>query len=253
MSMELESMWDAMKGVHYQRTIEQLERSIESTKNLEGALTVSLDMVVTAVHAVAGTFWYYDRFGDGRIHPKAVYGGGDLKGFSLLPGEGIAGQVIADGQSRIIADCQKDPRWAGKADAKTGFRTESMICVPLALKDMTFGSIQIINKTDRLPFDDKDLQFAEALAAATAELFRRHGLLDDFIEAAGGNKQSAHEISFMQIFGTKDDREMERWLRKVGEFSALRIGEQEEVLKLARQLRSIFNPGTSGGIFRRRR
>lgn len=72
-----------------------------------------------------------------------------MKGFSLLPGEGIAGKVIQTGKSEIISDCQKDPRWAGKADAKTGFRTESMICVPLSLKQIVFGVIvaQCIERT----------------------------------------------------------------------------------------------------------
>ena len=242
MSLEMESMWDAMKGVYYQRTIDQLEKSLENVKKLEEALSASLDTVVTAIHAEAGTFWYYDQFGDGRIRPKAVYGGGDLGGISLLPGEGIAGQVIQAGEPVIIPDCQKDPRWAGKVDAKTGFQTKSMICVPLALDRMTFGSIQIINKTDNSSFDEKDLAFAQQLASATAELFRRQGLLDDYIDAAvaAGVKKPASQLNFLQVFGAADDREMEHQLRRLEEFANLRVPEQEEVLRLAREMRKYF-------------
>ncbi len=241
MSTELESMWDAMKGVHYQRTIEQLERSIRNTKRLEEALTAALDTVVEVVHAQAGTFWFYDQFGDGRIRPKAVFGGGDLKGFSLLPGEGIAGKVIQTGRPEIISDCQKDPRWAGKADAKTGFRTESMICVPLSLKQIVFGCIQVINRTDKMLFDERDLAFLEQLAEATADLFRKQGLLDDYLAGVDlGELKGTAEVSFMEIFGAEDEQELERQLRKVEAFSGLRVGEQNDVLRLARQMWTCF-------------
>lgn len=249
MSTELESMWDAMKSVHYQRTIEQLERSIRNTKRLEEALTAALDTVVEVVHAQAGTFWFYDQFGDGRIRPKAVFGGGDLKGFSLLPGEGIAGKVIQTGKSEIISDCQKDPRWAGKADAKTGFRTESMICVPLSLKQIVFGCIQVINRTDKLLYDERDLSFLEQLAGATADLFRKQGLLDDYLAGVDlGEAKGPAEISFMQVFSAEEEQEMERQLRKIDAFSGLRVGEQEAVLRLAREMWTHF-----GGKRARRR
>lgn len=245
MSLEMESIWEAMKDVHYQRTIEQLEGSIQNSKRLEEALTTALDLVVTAVHAVAGTFWFYDQYGSGRIHPKAVYGGGDLGGISLLPGEGIAGEVIRDGQSVIIPDCQKDPRWAGKVDAKTGFKTESMICVPLSLREVTFGCIQIINKTDHMAFDNKDLAFAEELARTTAMLFQRQGLLDDYFPRETFEPRP-EGIGFIQIFGAGDDREMEDQLRRVKEFAQLRVPEQEEVLRLAREMRKFFGGNKTG-------
>ena len=234
-------MWGAMKGVHYQRTIEQLEKSIRNTKHLEDALTIALNTVVTAIHAQAGTFWFYDQFGDGRIHPKAIYGGGDLGDFSLLPGEGIAGKVIQEGKSEIIIDCQKDPRWAGKADEKTGFRTESMICVPLTLKKITFGCIQVINRTDRVLFDEQDLAFLEKLSEATADLFRKQGLLEEYL--AGVTEEQSGitpEVTFSQVFDAVDEREMEHNLRKVESFSTLRVSEQDAVLRLCRQLWTFF-------------
>ena len=189
---DMESIWGAMKDTHYRRTIDAMENAIRKTDNLEAALTTALDMVVGAVHAQAGTCWFYDQFGDGRIHPRAVYGGGDLGGISLLPGEGIAGQVIASGQAQIIADCQSDPRWAGKVDAKTGFRTESMLCVPLSMEGVVFGCIQIVNRTDRMHFDEKDLEFAENLARAAAGLFLKQGMLSRIIEARLPEALDAH-------------------------------------------------------------
>lgn len=44
----------------------------------------------------------------------------------------------------------------------------------------------------------------------------------------------------MQVFSAEDEQEMERQLRKIDAFSGLRVGEQEAVLRLARQMWELF-------------
>lgn len=242
MSIEMESIWDAVKDVHYERTIARMKQRLSGVRQLQEALEVALDMVVNVAHAQTGTFWFYDQYGTGRISPKAVYGGGDLMGISLLPGEGIAGEVIQAGKAMIIADCQQDPRWAGRVDQKTGFRTESMICVPLELaeKEFVFGCIQIINKTDGLQFDEKDLALAENLAAETAERFKEQGLLDEYLSREGVEPGPVDDLSFTDVFCAGEEWEMEEKLRSLDVFMDLRMADREAVLKLARQMRQYF-------------
>ena len=241
MREEMESLWGAMKVSHYKRTIDQLTRSIRDTQSLEDALKAALEMVMRAAHAETGTFWFYDRFKDGRIRAKAVCGGSDLSAIRLLPGEGIAGQVIQSGRSDIIQDCQADPRWAGRVDQKTGFRTKSMICVPLALEDVVFGCIQIINKTDGVAFDEEDLAFVERLAAEISVLLKHQGLLEDFVSLTrkaenGGNGA----VLFRDIFLAASENELDYQLRSIPEFSALRTSDQQEVLRRAKEIRGYF-------------
>ena len=241
MREEMESLWGAMKGSHYKRTIDQLTRSIRDTNSLEDALQTALDMVMHAVHAETGTFWFYDRFKVGRICAKAVCGASDLSAIRLLPGEGIAGQVIQSGKSVIIQNCQADPRWAGRVDQKTGFQTKSMICVPLALEDVVFGCIQIINKTDGVAFDEEDLTFVERLAAEISLLLKHQGLLEDFValtrKAEAGGREA---ILFRDVFLATSEKELDYQLRSIPEFSALRTADQQEVLRRAREIRTYF-------------
>ena len=160
MAVESNELWNAMKDSKYRNTLNQLNHiSTDPGTDMSSFMSEILNVVVSAVHAEAGTLWYYSKFATGRIHPKAVYGGGDIGDFSLAVGEGIAGKVVETAQSVIIEDCQKDPRWSGKADKNTGFVTRSMICVPLKDGDACFGCIQLINKTDGSLYDDKDLFF----------------------------------------------------------------------------------------------
>lgn len=240
MMEEMESMWNAMKSTHYKRTINQLTRSIEDTKDLDAALHVALEMVLSAVHAQTGSFWFYDRFKDGCIHVKATSEGADLSNIRLLPGEGIAGQVIQNGTSVIIQDCQADPRWAGRVDKKTGFCTKTMICVPLSLDTLVFGCIQIINKTDGMAFDEKDLAFAERLAAEIASVLKHQGLLEDYYAAAKSREVPSDAVSFQEVFCASSERELEYALRNIRQFSGLVRRDQQEVLRLAQQIRKLM-------------
>ena len=180
MGFESNELWDGMKKTKYQRTFDYLHTILRSTHgDMNEAITVALDTVCEAVHAEAGTFWFFSRFGDGMIHPRAQFGGKPMEGFFLAPGEGIAGQVIETGESMLIVDCQKDPRWAGRVDAKTGFVTKSMICVPLMDEEKSFGCIQLINKTDGSLFDEKDSELVRALAKEISVDFVNLNLLSD--------------------------------------------------------------------------
>ena len=154
--------------VNYTQVVWEITRQLQESESMEKALRISLGTVVRAVGAEAGTIWFYNKDGDGRIHPSFWIGGADLTGLSLAAGEGIAGSVVETGKTTVVKDCQSDPRWAGRFDAKTGFVTRSMVCVPLLNKYETIGCIQIINKLDGSLYNDADVELCENLAMLTA-------------------------------------------------------------------------------------
>ena len=162
--------------VNYTQVVWEITRQLQESESLEKALRISLGTVVRAVGAEAGTIWFYNKDGDGRIHPSFWIGGADLTGLSLAAGEGIAGAVVETGKTTVVKDCQSDPRWAGRFDAKTGFVTRSMVCVPLLNKYETIGCIQIINKLDGSLYNDADVELCENLAMLTAIAVDGNGL-----------------------------------------------------------------------------
>lgn len=180
MGFEALEMWDAMKTVKYRRTLSELQTVLGNAHgNPNEAISAALDMACSAIHAEVGSFWFYSRFGDGLIHWRAGYGGTDMSGHYLTLGEGIAGKVIEDGEAIMISDCQKDTRWSGKVDKASGFVTKSMMCVPLAADGLTFGCIQIMNKTDGTLFDEKDLSFEKKMAEEISRQFASLDILAD--------------------------------------------------------------------------
>jgi HD-GYP domain-containing protein (c-di-GMP phosphodiesterase class II) len=71
-------------------------------------------------------------------------------------------------QSLLLADAWADPRFDRSVDDRTGYRTRSMLCVPLiSSTGETVGVIQVINKLQG-DFDEDDLSFLEAMAAPLA-------------------------------------------------------------------------------------
>ncbi len=165
-----------MSKLGYTQVVWEITRLLQDAESLDVALRTSLEKVVGAVGAEAGTVWFYNAAEDGRIYPSFWIGGADLSGLSLAPGEGIAGTVVEKGETTVVKDCQSDARWAGRFDEATGFVTRSMVCVPLKNKYETIGCIQIINKKDGSLYTDDDVSLCEDLAMLSAIAIDSKGL-----------------------------------------------------------------------------
>ncbi len=100
----------------------------------------------------------------------------DMPPVRLKRGQGIAGWVAEHGEPVIINDVYSDQRFFSQVDRRSGFRTDSMICIPLKVEDRVIGVVQAINKKDS-DFNDNDLRLLQAIAgpmAASIENARLH-------------------------------------------------------------------------------
>jgi signal transduction histidine kinase len=94
-------------------------------------------------------------------------------------GKGISGHVVQSGQPIVIQDVRKEKRFSPKFDRITGFRTRSMICVPLILRGKTIGALQVLNKKSGDLFTQIDVELLTsmsqqiAVAVENAKLYRR--------------------------------------------------------------------------------
>jgi len=94
--------------------------------------------------------------------------GGFVQSRRLKPGEGITGWVIQNGKPMVVEDVRKESRFSDRFDRETGFKTKSLICVPLTIRGETIGAIQAINKKNGAPFAEEDLELLTALAQQIA-------------------------------------------------------------------------------------
>jgi DNA-binding response OmpR family regulator len=90
-------------------------------------------------------------------------------GLRLKAGQGIAGWVAQHQRPALVPDVQADERFFNQVDQRTGFKTRSMLAVPLNAKGKLLGVIQVINPVgSKASFDLSDQQLLQALAAYVA-------------------------------------------------------------------------------------
>jgi sigma-B regulation protein RsbU (phosphoserine phosphatase) len=85
-------------------------------------------------------------------------------------GQGISGWVLEHRQPLLVPDAYADSRFYRDADRQTGYRTRSILCVPLTRDDADIGVLQVLNPVGREQFDQADLEAFSAYGnlAATA-------------------------------------------------------------------------------------
>jgi diguanylate cyclase (GGDEF)-like protein len=89
---------------------------------------------------------------------------GALTGKRIHIGEGIAGWVAQRGVSAVVESPFDDPRWSDRIDTLIGFKTESIVAVPLRSGDKVFGVIELLNRLDGKPFSAFDMRVLSTIA-----------------------------------------------------------------------------------------
>ena len=99
-----------------------------------------------------------------------------LLGYRLPSGEGVAGWVVQNRVPRLVPDTNNDPRFSALVDETIGFRTQSLLCVPMTVGERTLGVIEIVNTRSGQPFAEKDLDILMLVARLAAlALIRAEG------------------------------------------------------------------------------
>jgi len=140
--------------------------------DFEGLLERMLERICQNVDAEAGTLFLVDHEKKELIF-KVVYGekAAQLMNQRFSWDKGICGYVAQKGQGVIVDDPEKDPRFNQEFDTLLGFKTRSLLCLPLLSKDKTIGVIEIVNKRSG-EFSRHDFELmmvATAQAAITLE------------------------------------------------------------------------------------
>lgn len=125
-----------------------------------------LDLATEHVEAERGTLWLVDP-AHGTLE-GVVQDGDGLAPLLLMPERGIAGRVAATGLPARVEDAYADPDFDRATDQKTGYRTRSVLAVPVALRGAPpLGVVQVLNKRTGT-FDADDEAFLLALASFSA-------------------------------------------------------------------------------------
>lgn len=104
----------------------------------------------------------------------------NLPPLRIKKGQGIAGWVAEHGQPVIINDAYADNRFLNAVDRQSGFRTHSMVCIPLQVEERMIGVLQAINKKSG-EFNEHDLRLLQAIGGPLAAAIENARLHSDVI------------------------------------------------------------------------
>jgi diguanylate cyclase (GGDEF)-like protein len=92
-------------------------------------------------------------------------------------GAGIAGMVAQTGEPLLINDVEKDSRIA--MPNRLRFKSKSLICVPLKLKEKIFGVLNLSDKKNLAPFSENDLHLLTSFANLASLMIERTLVLEE--------------------------------------------------------------------------
>ncbi len=146
--------------------VQEVSRALSTEGDLDTLLTLIVAKVVELMEADRATLFLVTE--DGRTLWSKVVQGGERVEIRLELGEGIAGWVAQTREIVNIPDAYADQRFQPAVDLKSGYRTRSLLSVPMlgALGGLV-GVIQVLNKQDG-PFTHPDEELLVALASQAA-------------------------------------------------------------------------------------
>jgi len=123
---------------------------------------------------------------------------------------GLAGECATVGELIAIPDCYADPRFNQAFDKKTGYKTTSMIAIPVLRKKFSqdcgkvLAVIQMINKMEFDgavgAFDDEDISVMETFATFVASRLEGSSLLEKT-----SKRKDANDTEGSAAFGAEKD------------------------------------------------
>ncbi|MGZ5969951.1 MAG: GAF domain-containing protein, partial [Polyangiales bacterium] len=144
------------RAYRIERALRDVGLALGTTLDLDALLRLILERTTEALEAERATLFLLEQVqteqGDGKTRFETrlvsrVTEGGSVDEIALHLGEGIAGEVARTGKPANVRDAYKEPRFSKAWDERSGFRTRSVLCVPLKSQlGRIIGVIQVLNK-----------------------------------------------------------------------------------------------------------
>jgi putative ABC transport system ATP-binding protein len=179
----LEQLVAGMDEATFRRTLQEMtqqsQRFLEATalasdeayqSMLEQSLRIFTRRVGELLDAERASLFLVDRERE-QLVLRVAEDAPDGDSVRIPLASGIAGAAAVSGQVVRVMDAYADPRFNRDVDRQTGFRTRSVLCLPLHDRaGGVFAVTQLLNRRDGQPFDDRDERRYAEFAASLSVL-----------------------------------------------------------------------------------
>lgn len=161
--------------------VREIGLALGSTLRSDELLRLIATKISEATEADRTTIYLVDADGEAIVSRAAQ--SYEVDEIRLKMGEGLAGTVAKTGELVNLSDAYSDPRFSAAFDQLSGYRTRSILCVPMRNQyARTIGVVQCLNKRAGGAFDADDVGLVEALASEAAVSIENAKLFRSVIE-----------------------------------------------------------------------
>ena len=145
--------------------LNEVGRVLTSTLDFNQVLHIVMSQIQRIMGVEAVSLLLVEKESKDLIFEVALgMAGPSIKNKRLRAGQGIVGWVAKKGKPLLLPDVYADPRFDRSIDESTGFKTRSMICVPLKIRNEVIGIIQVINHGDDEPFNEDNMYLLSSIS-----------------------------------------------------------------------------------------
>ena len=154
----------------FQKQLEALKEiswDISSAQEVDVILPRIMNKVTQLMKADRSTFYLVDAQ-RGELWSKVLEGEQSVT-IRLRVGDGIAGWVAQTAQVLNLEDAHADPRFDHSWDQSSGYRTRSLLCMPILDRELkVIAVIQCLNKQGRRRFNEEDEELLHCIGGQCA-------------------------------------------------------------------------------------
>ncbi len=149
--------------------LQDVARDLTSELDLNKLLRKILHSAVRVLKASAGSLLLWDEATNELVFAVTDGGAGEaLEGRRMPADKGIAGWVFTHCQPDIVHEVRSNDRFYSAIDESLGYRTSSLVAVPMIAKGQGIGVLEVLNKKSGRRFDENDRDILYALAGQAA-------------------------------------------------------------------------------------
>lgn len=165
----------------------EISKAMSAETDLDNLLQLIMRETTRALGAERSTLFLLDRAREELWSKVAL--GLEAHEIRLKAAQGVAGYVAATGSRVNIPDAYEDPRFDPEVDRQTGYRTRSILALPVrTTAGELVGVLEVLNKGGGA-FSEDDEELLEALASQAAVAITNAQLYDKLRRANSELKQ----------------------------------------------------------------
>ena len=165
--------------------------AISQELQLKPLLIKVMEVVTSFLGADRSTLFLYDPQSK-ELWSQVAQGTNEIRFPAHL---GLAGNSFSEAQVINIPEAYEDPRFNPDFDKKTGYRTQTILCMPIFAKSSeVIGVIQVINKLDGI-FTSEDERSLQAFAAQASIAIENAQLFEEVMAVKRYNEAVLESMS----------------------------------------------------------